>query len=347
MSSDATAVTRTSACPACGSTRARQAFRRAHPTFRRCRDCATLFDIDPPTDEVVQGLYEGKAYFVKDDEDAHDAFWGYRDDYLADREFIDAKFEQVLQHVERYVPPGHLLDVGCGPGFLLAAAERRGWSGVGLDLNEWAAGYARDELGVDARWGALTAEQFEPASFDAVTLMDVIEHVPHPDALLETVSRVVRPGGAIVLLTPDAGSAISRLMGSRWPEVGRAGEHMVLYSVEGLSKTLARHGAVASGWHSIGKLARVATLLADAAPLAPSIAERARKVLEARALGQRTVEFDPRTKFCLYARKLPDGAPPSRHEPVRIPRRPDDAAALDEDGLDREIRSRRPVRRAR
>lgn len=308
-------------CPACDSTQVRRAFRKAHPTFRRCRDCRTLFDIDPPSDDVVRSLYEGKAYFVKEDGGEDDEFWGYRDDYLADREFIDAKFDQVLQQLERYQTPGTLLDVGCGPGFLLAAAERRGWTGAGLDLNEWAVSHARDELGVDARWGELTDESFEPGSFDAVTLMDVIEHVPHPDALLGAVSKVVRPGGAIVILTPDAGSRISRVLGSRWPEVGRAGEHMVLYSVDGLSQTLARHGFVATGWHSIGKLARVATLLADAAPLAPAIADKARQLLESRKLGQRTVEFDPRTKFCMYARRLPADATPSR-QPARVPRVP-------------------------
>lgn len=313
----------TEICPACDSTHVRRAFRKAHPTFRRCCECQTLFDVNPPSDDVVRSLYEGKAYFVKDDDGDDDEFWGYRDDYLADREFIDAKFNRVLEHLERFRAPGQLLDVGCGPGFLLAAAERRGWSGVGLDLNEWAVGHARDELGVDARWGALAEDTFEPDSFDAVTLMDVIEHVPHPDALIGAVSKVVRPGGAIVILTPDAGSGISRLLGSRWPEVGRAGEHMVLYSVDGLRQTLARHGFGAVGWHSIGKLARVATLLADAAPLAPTLADRARQLLESRALGQRTIEFDPRTKFCLYARRLPAGVSAAglSDRVPRVPRR--------------------------
>jgi 2-polyprenyl-3-methyl-5-hydroxy-6-metoxy-1,4-benzoquinol methylase len=307
------------ACPACGSERVSRAYRDPALSFQRCRACLSVFDAAPPSKDDVMAIYEGKGYYVRDDRGA-DAIFGYADDYLADREFIEEKFDRVLAHLERYAPPGRLLDVGAGPGFMVATARRRGWDAVGIDVNEWAASYARSELGLDVRVGELDENSFKGEQFDAVTMMDLVEHVPDPDQLLAQARRLVRPGGALALLTPDAGSPVSRLLGSRWPEVSKPGEHMVLFSTKGLSHALTRHGFVATGWHSIGKTAPLSTLAADVAPAAPGLAGRARDLLETRSLGRRVVDFDPRTKFCLYARRLPDGVRVPSHEPAKLPR---------------------------
>jgi SAM-dependent methyltransferase len=309
-------------CPACHAAISKPAFRGPPRSFRRCRSCGTLFDTEPPTPEEVKALYEGKDYFVKDDAEGADELWGYADDYLADRDFIEAKFDRVLAHVEKYVAPGRLLDVGAGPGFLVAAAKRRGWDASGLDFNEWAAQYARDELGLDVRVGDLAAGAFAGERFDAVTLMDVVEHVSDPDDLVGRVAEIVKPGGVVALLTPDAGSRVSRLLGRRWPEVRRPGEHMVLFSVRGLSATLARHGFAAAGWHSIGKTAPVATLLADVTPVAPRWSNKLRDVVGERSIGKRVVELDPRTKFVLYARRVETPVAAPTAGPARVSRKP-------------------------
>lgn len=277
-----------------------------------------MFDADPPTRSQVMSIYEGKRYYVREGDD--DTF-GYADDYLADRPFIEAKFDRVLAHVERFVTPGRLLDVGAGPGFMVNAAQRRGWDAIGIDVNAWASQYARSELGLDVRVGELTDDSFVGESFDAITMMDLVEHVPEPDALLAQARRLVRPGGALAILTPDAGSPVSRALGRRWPEVSKPGEHMVLFSIDGLTHALARHGFVATGWHSVGKTAPLSTLAADVAPAAPAIARHVRSFLEQRSIGARVVEFDPRTKFCLYARRASDDETATVRRPGRVPRR--------------------------
>ncbi len=285
----------------------------------------------------MRRLYEGREYFVKAEGEVERTGGhvpGYAADYLADREFSEAKFDRVLRHLERYVQPGRLLDVGSGPGFLLVAAEARGWKATGLDLNEWAVEYGQRELGVDVRAGDLADASFDAESFDAVTLMDVLEHLPDPDALVARVSRLVRPGGAIALLTPDSGSLVSRAFGRHWPEVRRPGEHTVLFSVEGVSAMLARHGLVASGWHPIGKEAPIATLVGDATFFIPALSDRLRDAVGARAIGKRVIELDPRTKFCLYARKLPDPRRMPKHRPARVPSRPERMTHVGEAILD-------------
>jgi len=300
----------------------KRAFRYGQGSFVRCRDCASLFDSDARPEAGARRLYEGKEYFVKDSALEGGTLWGYPDDYLADRGFIEAKFDRVLANLERYAAPGRLLDVGSGPGFLLTAAGRRGWSPVGLDLNEWAVDYGRGALGVEVRRGALGDDGVLTGErFDAMTMMDLIEHVPDPDEILAQAGRLIRPGGVLALLTPDAGSVVSRLLGRRWPEVRRPGEHLVLFSVQGLTSILARHGFTAIAWHSIGKRAPIATLVADASPLAPRWSAKLRDTVGRRPMGQRVIELDPRTKFCLYARLLPHVAGGSVQKPARVRRR--------------------------
>lgn len=320
-------------CPACLSSRTRPAFRGDRIGFRRCTACGSLRDPVPYSPAQRAELYGGRDYFVKDP-GAPPSANGYPGDYLADRRHIEQKFDRVLGHLERYVEPGRLLDVGAGPGFLLAVAERRGWEAVGIDVNPWAAAHAAAETGVDVRCVELEDAGFAPGSFDAVTLMDVVEHVSDPAAMLEHVAELVRPGGAVAVLTPDAAAPVSRMLGRRWPEVTMPGEHPVVFSRRGLAAALARHGFAPSGWHPVGKTTDVETLLADAAAAAPAVADRARRLVAGRALGRRVVGFDPRTKFCLYARRAPRGVEPGPQRPPRVPKRPETMAGVDEAILD-------------
>ena len=287
-------------CPACRATASARAMVVREFDFHRCRSCASLFCVNPP--EALDAVYADDSYFVNPDFDAPQTagFRGYRD-YLADRRFIEAKFARVLERVEGLRGPGDLLDVGCGPGFLLAAARERGWRPIGIDLNGWAAAYAREELGLDARAVALDGAGFSDATFDAVTMMDLIEHVPDPDVLVAGAVRLLRPGGVLAVLTPDAGSPVSRALGRRWPEVQRAPEHLVLFSARGLAALLGRHGLEVRARHSIGKETDVRTLVSDVAPAAPGISRALARAAERTGLAGRVVDVDPRTKFVMYA----------------------------------------------
>jgi 2-polyprenyl-3-methyl-5-hydroxy-6-metoxy-1,4-benzoquinol methylase len=275
--------------------------------------------VDPPPPEAVRRLYAGADYFGNPAFGSPQAggYHGYRD-YLADRRYITEKFDGVLAQAERLRAPGDLLDVGCGPGLLLEAAGRRGWRPAGIDLNPWAIRYARDELGVEARLGALEDERVPDAAFDAVTMMDVLEHVADPAVLVAQAARLTRPGGVLAVLTPDAGSRVSRALGTRWPELQRP-DHLVLFSAEGLASLLSREGYEVHGWHTVGKTSSVATLIADVSPAAPALGRVLTAAAQALRAEDRTIDFDPRTKLCMYAtRSL---RPPRPRRPTRIPGR--------------------------
>lgn len=323
-------------CPGCGSARTSPAFTVNSHRFARCRSCRSLYLAQPPAQEQTGDLYGGARYFLNPDygPPGRGEFVGYRD-YLADRDHIERKFEDVLEHIELQLPDrGRLLDVGCGPGFLLSIARSRGWQAQGLEVNEWAARLAGDELALDVHVGGFEKAGLGRGELDAVTMLDLIEHVPDPGVVVEEAARVLRSGGVLALLTPDAGSPVSRLLGRRWPEAQRAPEHIVLFSVRGLSTLLDRHGFEPLGWHSVGKTSTVRTLVADVSPAAPALAERMAPALNG-SLAERTFELDPRTKFVLYAKRRLRGAGAGRSPlvpryPKHVPARFSGEAILDE-----------------
>jgi SAM-dependent methyltransferase len=101
--------------------------------------------------------------------------------------------------------PPLVLDVGCGVGLLLDEA-RRGSRTQGVELSDWGVRRAR-HLGLDVFQCDLEEAGFDPGSFDAVFMIDVLEHLADPVRTLVKVSQVLRPGGVFCLVTPDAASA--------------------------------------------------------------------------------------------------------------------------------------------
>ena len=79
-------------------------------------------------------------------------------------------------------------------------------------MAEWGKGH----YGIDIVPGTIFDMDLEDASFDVVTLWDVIEHTPDPTSVLEECRRVLKPGGLLVVNIPDIGSLVSSLMGRRW-----------------------------------------------------------------------------------------------------------------------------------
>src|SRR4051812_14451880 len=108
---------------------------------------------------------------------------------------------------------GRLLDVGCGHGLLLDEARAAGFAVEGLELSRAAAGYARSALGL-----AVREETLDEAAgvYDAIVMVDVIEHLDDPVAALDRALALLAPGGTLVVVTPDPSSRTARLAGARW-----------------------------------------------------------------------------------------------------------------------------------
>ena len=102
-------------------------------------------------------------------------------------------------------PGARVLDVACGAGLVTVPLAEAGYEVEGVDLSPGSIEQARARLadGVSAsfRVGDAYALDAADASFDAVLLLDMLEHVERPEAVLREAARVVRPGGAVVFHT--------------------------------------------------------------------------------------------------------------------------------------------------
>jgi 2-polyprenyl-3-methyl-5-hydroxy-6-metoxy-1,4-benzoquinol methylase len=149
------------------------------------------------------------------------------------------RYEALLARLARYRTAGRFLDVGCGGGFLVEAARDLGWQAEGTEVSRAAADFGRGR-GVTIHVGVLSDARLPAGAFDAVTMMEVIEHVPDPVALLRECADLLRPGGALLLTTPNWASLSRRVLGARWSPVGR--DHVVYFTPRHLRRALAAAG---------------------------------------------------------------------------------------------------------
>jgi 2-polyprenyl-3-methyl-5-hydroxy-6-metoxy-1,4-benzoquinol methylase len=144
--------------------------------------------------------------------------------------------DEIVGGVERYRRSGRWLDIGCGAGSLIRAAARAGWAVEGTEISPAPVTLLRAE-GHAVHLGDLMTLELLTGAYDVATLIEVLEHVPQPLALLRRAFELLRPGGVLYLTTPHGRGISSRLLGMRWSVVSPP-EHLQLFSVVGLCTAL-------------------------------------------------------------------------------------------------------------
>lgn len=133
-----------------------------------------------------------------------------------------------------YVPGGRLLEVGCGNGRQLERLGEAGWDVEGIDFDPNAVDRAR-ELGLRVRVGELAAAEYPESAFDAIILSHVIEHVENPVGLLSECRRILKPGGQLVIATPNANALGHRWFGRAWLGL-EPPRHLVVFTPRALTE---------------------------------------------------------------------------------------------------------------
>ena len=229
-----TAAAITRPCPACGATALaflggpQQRWR-----YLRCSACGHLTLEPMPSAEELTAYYNS-VYSVPAEK--------YRE--ATKREFALARRALGIAAGVG----SRMLEIGCSYGFMLDAFRREGWTVEGVEIDARAAAHARDRLRLNVHIGPLEdvrAELHPP--YHAVTMFHVLEHIVDPQRFLESVGQLLAPGGRLLLRTPNAGSVAARATGGWW-EWCAAPEHVHLYTIASLEKTLVRNGFRVQKW---------------------------------------------------------------------------------------------------
>jgi 2-polyprenyl-3-methyl-5-hydroxy-6-metoxy-1,4-benzoquinol methylase len=137
-------------------------------------------------------------------------------------------------------PGGHLLDVGCGNGDFLSKMQELKWIVQGIEIDEKAIIAARAK-GLNVQCLTLEEANFEKNYFDVIVLSHVIEHVYDPESLLKQCYEILKPGGKIVITTPNFKSLGHKIYKGFWRglEVPR---HIMIFSENNLRNCSAKAG---------------------------------------------------------------------------------------------------------
>lgn len=251
-------------CPLCGTPEFEP--RVAHDGFRMVECCACgVWYLNPmPTRAALAALY-GEAYYASDA--ATDG--GYAD-YAAMADDHRDTFRRRLALVARHVGQGRILDVGAGYGYLADAASatfRERWV---VELSDAAARRVSPEHRVVV--GDIETVDLPRAYFDVVSLQDCFEHLPDPRAALAKIRAVLRPGGALLAVTPNTGSWLARVQRASWVSL-KFPEHVILYSRDNLRRVLESNGFAVESMTPAGQYARLDFLAGRVARGHPQLAD--------------------------------------------------------------------------
>ena len=243
------------ACDHCGC----EVTKSVHNVSRlvQCIECGLIFVNPRPAFDDLAPQYE-QAYFHC----AHPTFGGY-EDYEGDRNDVLKTFARRIASLAALLPAAKpkALDVGCATGIFLEAATQAGWDVEGIDISSYAVSQAR-EKGMRARVGELSAAHYPDATFDVVTLWDIIEHVTEPSSVLAECERILKPGGLLAISTPDAGSPPANLLRGNWLGFRSIDEHLYFFSRASLAAMLVKANLEVVRSTSVGKYISLSRIIA-------------------------------------------------------------------------------------
>jgi 2-polyprenyl-3-methyl-5-hydroxy-6-metoxy-1,4-benzoquinol methylase len=203
----------------------RRAFAKNGVDVYTCPTCGCIMaDVD-----FVHDQYESDGYYTMAQKSTADIerHWGFR-------------WRHILRTLQRYIARPRILDVGAGNGFFVHLARTElGLHADGLEISDAEVAYAREMFGL----GLLRGDIGDVVGrYDAVCSFNVIEHVPDPAALLSSMTGKIRPGGYLVLTTPNPSCVHRRVKGLQNWDMVQPPHHINLFTRESLSQLMSGAG---------------------------------------------------------------------------------------------------------
>jgi len=140
-----------------------------------------------------------------------------------------------------YIPNGRVLDIGCGNGEMLSHLQNLGWQVMGVEPDAVGTHVAREHFKIDVRNATIEAAHLPDATFDFVTMHHVIEHLPDVTRTLKEIHRILKPGGKLMVATPNTASRGRRKFQDAWLNWDPP-RHLYLFSPKNLPTAIERAG---------------------------------------------------------------------------------------------------------
>ena len=214
--------------------------------YRECCDCGALYQAPAPDAQTIAGFYPDN-YLDHDQPPVTKSFGWLRCGVLAShfgyRSLAKGGLQRLLGRLASFffyrdeVPfnqGGDALDVGCGNGKFVQKLSALGWHASGVEFSESAA-QAGILAGLEISVGTLEQAQFAGASFDLITARHLIEHLPEPKQFMAEINRLLRPGGRLLIRTPNSNALGRRWFGANW-YANDPPRHLVLFTPGNLTQ---------------------------------------------------------------------------------------------------------------
>ncbi|MFD2786899.1 class I SAM-dependent methyltransferase [Hymenobacter rubripertinctus] len=225
-------------CPVCGKTEFRnklvvedKSVSKESFAIQQCEACTFQFTNPRPDAAHIGRYYESDEYV------SHNSGAGgiINQAYKVARVFT---MRRKVALVNKLATKGRLFDYGCGTGHFLAAARADGWQVAGWEPNARARQEASQRVGQPV--GSESLVQFQEASFDAITLWHVLEHVHELNDTLQQLIRLLKPGGTLLIAVPNVDSLDAQHYRQDWAayDVPR---HLYHFSPKTMKQLLKKH----------------------------------------------------------------------------------------------------------
>jgi SAM-dependent methyltransferase len=211
----------------------------------------------PPADGILEKLHTRLRYGYLNRRYGYslEPAWRWAGALLAVMPRQRTRALREIRHLRRPSGPRRLLDIGSGNGAFLDFMRWQDWEVQGVEPDPTAVAASRKQGLAILEGSADRLADFAPASFDAITMSHVIEHLHDPLEVLRACRRVLAPGGVLSIATPNADALSHAWFGASWRglEVPR---HLVLFTRSGLINAVTRAGLSVSaaprgGWEEM------------------------------------------------------------------------------------------------
>lgn len=220
-------------CLLCGANNCSVIFTKHGFDFVRCRQCTLVYVNPRLKEDALIKHYNDKDTF-------NDLAIKFMDS-PKQREVNRALYDVFFSKLGQIKPGAKFLDVGCSAGFLLDYARSHGCEVYGLELNEQACEFAAKNYGINPQKKLLENCDYPDNSFDIISMIGVVEHLPHPLQTLKIVHRLLKPGGVFIGQVPNVQSLVVMVL-HQLSRTFTGRDHLAYYSKKTLHDLFTKVG---------------------------------------------------------------------------------------------------------